>query len=486
MSKQLAFIELMQETNSFSSLTTGMREFQQFALHMGSDLHAFSRKHQTQGLGFLQALEKFGQGEFRMLPVFSAWAWSGGPIELHVYEHFRDLAVKTLSESDDLCGVYLSLHGAMGVVGIRDPESDLMQAIRIVVGAAIPVVVSFDLHANVTARNAELADVILGYRTNPHRDFRKVGFKAGQILLQMARGEVKPVMAFRKMRLLKGGGMGLDFLQPMRGILGRMRQMERIPGVLATANFWVHIWMDDVELGWSVTVTTDNDPELAERLADELCDKNWTARTHGHPQPITVEEAIRKARGARILRRLGTLTFCDVSDIVGAGAPGANTNILRALLEQAPDLVSYVPVRDPVAVGKLFDAEQDEVEVNVGGCIDPQLNPTVKVKGTILSRCESQWGKTIILKSNGVHLILTELPFPAYFASDFKQLGLNLWRADITVVKNLFPYRFRMLKYNRRSFLVVTQGITHLDVHKLPYKTVPRPIYPLDSITDWR
>ena len=160
MPRKLAFIELMQETNSFSSLTTSLLEFKQFALHYANETWAFSDKHKTQGYGFRKALDKLGKGEFEILPVFSAWAWSGGPIEQEAYLHFRDLAAKEVIACEDLAGIYLSMHGAMGVVGMRDPESDFLRALREAVGFEIPIVMSFDLHANVTAENARLADAI--------------------------------------------------------------------------------------------------------------------------------------------------------------------------------------------------------------------------------------------------------------------------------------------------------------------------------------
>lgn len=487
MAKKLAFIELHQETNSFSSLTTSMREFHGFSLTYGEDVWKFADKFKAQAFGFREAVQKWGNGEFEILPVYAAWAWSGGPIETEVFQHFLDTAVKAVREAEDLVGIYFSMHGAMGVVGVRDPETVLLKGIREVVGPDFPIAVSFDLHANVTRENAALASFIVGYHTNPHRDFRRVGRKAGEVLIRTVRGEVKPVTVFRKLPILKGGGWGIDFFQPMRGLIRRMKQMERMKGVLIAASYWVHIWMDDPELGWSVMVTTDNDPALADRLVDELADRCWAMRDRKHPQPKPVEEAIAIAKRSWFRRMLGTVIFCDVSDTVGAGAPGANTNILAALLRDAPDLRSYIPVRDPVAALEAWKAERGAtIRLTIGGSIDPGHNPPVELECKVWQRLETQWGKTTILQHRGIHIILTELPYPAYFATDFTDLGLNLWKADIVVVKNLFPFRFRLAKYNRRTVNVITRGITNIDVFQLSYTDCPRPIYPLDEVTHWR
>jgi microcystin degradation protein MlrC len=92
---------------------------------------------------------------------------------------------------------------------------------------------------------------------------------------------------------------------------------------------------------------------------------------------------------------------------------------------------------------------------------------------------------TVILLHQGIHLIITELPSAAWSPAAFKDLGLSLWKADIVVVKNLFPFRYRFLFYNRKTVNVMTSGTTDIDVFALKYETIPRPIYPLDEITNW-
>jgi microcystin degradation protein MlrC len=95
-------------------------------------------------------------------------------------------------------------------------------------------------------------------------------------------------------------------------------------------------------------------------------------------------------------------------------------------------------------------------------------------------------GKTVVLKHEGTHLILTERAAAAFYPRFFKELGLNLWKADITVVKNLFPFRYFFLLYNRKTVNVVSAGTTNIDVFQLAYKHIPRPIFPLDSIESWQ
>ena len=378
--KTIAIVELLQETNSFSQVPTTEAMFRSTSLLRGADIIPFSKKEKLELGGCIAAVEKLGRGEFKIVPVLKARSMSGGPLERALYESLKKEIISGLKKTDHLDGIYLALHGAMGVLGMRDPEGDLLAAIRREISATVPIGVTFDLHANLTCKRMEAATFVIGYRTNPHRDHYDVGYSAGEILMKTINGEVKPVMAWRKMRLLKGGGMNVDFLAPMRSVFKAMRKMEKDARVLSVSDFPVHIWLDDPELGWSTVAVTDGDRALAEKLAEEIADRNWEVRDAPHPHGSTAEEAIAIARSKNIARKLGTVVFCDASDAVGTGTPGESTWILKSLVEGAADLVSYVPVRDAEAASRAYSKELNEsVTVTVGGKLDRYLQPPVRV-----------------------------------------------------------------------------------------------------------
>ena len=78
-----------------------------------------------------------------------------------------------------------------------------------------------------TRARSELATFIVGYHTNPHRDFYRTGYESGRILAGTVRGKLRPVMTVRKMRLLKGGGMNIDFLAPMSRVFKVVSKVEK-------------------------------------------------------------------------------------------------------------------------------------------------------------------------------------------------------------------------------------------------------------------
>ncbi|MDH3708757.1 MAG: M81 family metallopeptidase [Cyclobacteriaceae bacterium] len=489
MSKHIALIELHQETNSFSQVPTTLREFESLALYYGEEVltHGIKVYKKFQLAGFISTVKQHGQGRFKTVPILAAWATSGGPIEASVYKHFHHYILEQLQGMAQIDGIYLSLHGAMGVEGMRDPEAYLLRAIRQVVGEAVPIGVSYDLHGNITEEKVRLATFINAYQTNPHRDHFKVGQKAARLLMDTMDGKVNPTMAFLKMPLLKGGGMTIDFLKPMRKVFGVMRKMEKRSEVLSISNFMSHIWLDDEETGWSCIAVTDNNPQLARELSETLADLNWSIKDHKHPEPVTVQKAVSTIEGMNWRRRFGTAVFCDTSDIVAAGGPGENTYILKYLMQNAPHLKSYLPLRDQEEVLRIFEFDiGHEVTLTLGRKLEQEYNATLSYQGLLTKKSETKFGKTAVVRHANIFLVLTELPCPAFSPSFFKNLGLSLWKADIVVVKNLFPFRVKYSLYNRKTFNVGTSGTTELDVSRLNYKKIPRPIHPLDTIADWR
>ncbi len=485
--KTIVFAELLQETNSFSPVPTTERDFRAESLIFGEELLAYSREEHKELGGFLQAVDDLGDGAVALVPVVKARSMSGGPVERALYERIKQTILDAVRAQPRVDGIYLSMHGAMGVEGMRDPEGDLLEALRGIVGPDVPIGVSLDLHANNTRRRAELATFIVGYKTNPHRDHFDAGYRCGSILVRTVRGEVRPAMVVNKMRLLKGGGMNVDFLPPFRKIFRRMKKMEKQQEVLCVSFFPVHVWLDDEELSYSTVAVTDADGGLAQKLADQIADMAWAVRDVPHAKGSTPEEAVGIARRSWLARKLGTVVFCDASDAVGTGTPGESTWILRALLAQGSDLVSYLTMRDAQAAREAWGYDiGEEARLTVGGKLDRIYNQPLDYSGTVIFKQETRFGKTVIVRHGGIHLIVAELPIASDYTSHFTDLGLSLWKPDIVVVKNLFPFRYRYLAYNRKTVNVMSPGLSNVDVHALKYEKIPRPIYPLDRIDSWR
>jgi microcystin degradation protein MlrC len=490
--KRIAYARIAQETNALSPVETTLHDFEGShylegdallrATTDGPEVPGFFKRAEL--AGFIAAA-RARKAEVEPVPIVSAWASSGGPLAKDCFETLEERLVEGLRRAGRIDGMYLCLHGAMGARGIEDPETRIIRSVRSVIGN-VPLVVSHDLHGNVTRARVEAVDALVAYQTNPHRDHARIGKKAGAIAIGTVLGELSPRMAWRTLPMILGGGKTIDFLQPMRAVFRRMRQAEKREEALAASTFMVHPWNDNPALGWSTLAVTDRDEAAADRLADELAEMCWERRHDQPPQFPGASEAIAAARAARFRRKLGCVTMADASDVVTAGAAGDSTHLLRALLAEGDGLKTYAAVRDPRAIETLWPrAEGDIVALSIGGSLDPESSPPLPVRGAIVSKHERHgFGRTVVLAVEHLRIVITEGPSMVMRPSFYTEVGLDPFRADIVMVKNFFPFLMFFLPYNRKTIFVRTKGTTDFDAaYKLAFDG---PMHPRDPVDDWR
>ena len=115
----------------------------------------------------------------------------------------------------------------------------------------------------------------------------------------------------------------------MRKWFDRARALENDPRVLQASNYPVQPWLDVAEGGWSTVVVTDDDRDLAEKLADELADPAWSLRHDFQvKEAVPVDEAVRMADAAE----KGIVVLSDTGDTVFGGAAGDSNLLLEAIL----------------------------------------------------------------------------------------------------------------------------------------------------------
>ncbi len=490
--KRIAYARIAQETNALSPVETTLHDFEGShylegdallrATTDGPEVPGFFKRAEL--AGFIAAA-RARKAEIEPVPIVSAWASSGGPLAKDCFETLEERLVDGLRRAGRIDGMYLCLHGAMGARGVEDPETRIIRSVRSVIGN-VPLVVSHDLHGNVTRARVEAVDALVAYQTNPHRDHARIGKKAGAIAIGTVLGELSPRMAWRTLPMILGGGKTIDFLQPMRAVFRRMRQAEKRDEALAASTFMVHPWNDNPALGWSTLAVTDRDEAAADRLADELAEMCWERRHDQPPQFPGASEAIAAARAARFRRKLGCVTMADASDVVTAGAAGDSTHLLRALLAEGDGLKTYAAVRDPRAIETLWPrAEGDIVALSIGGSLDPESSPPLPVRGAIVSKHERHgFGRTVVLAVEHLRIVITEGPSMVMRPSFYTEVGLDPFRADIVMVKNFFPFLMFFLPYNRKTIFVRTKGTTDFDAaYKLAFDG---PMHPRDPVDDWR
>jgi microcystin degradation protein MlrC len=432
--------------------------------------------------GFVQAARLAGGVE--TVPLTSSLAVPSGPLTRECFDSILDGLIGRLSQAGKLDGVYLALHGSMQVDDLPEaPEAAILRRVREVVGGGVKVAASYDLHANLSPGMVGATDIMQAYRTNPHWDLAPTGFRAGNRLIRALRGQVRPVHAWRKLPMVLGGGITIDFFAPMRAIFRWMKRIERDPRVLNVSLFMVHPYTAAEDLGWAVHVCTDGDQALAESLATELADRAWAERKAALPPMRQVDEALDEVRSS-LWRRLGPVTLVDVDDIVGAGAPGGNTHFVQALVRDDRGLRAFVPVHDPALVDEAWDAPIGARRSLVLSGTPGYDQPEVSLDATIAARAETEFGRTLRLDVGSFHVAVTERPPLPIHPRFWADLGLSARDADLIVQKNFFHYRMFYATTSFRHLPVVSAGATSLErVRTRSYRV---PTFPGVDVADWR
>jgi len=494
---RLGLLRFAQESNALSPVRTTVEDFRRTHLLYGDALLQAASAAGAEAPGFIRHAELSGfvKGASRaaraarvkveFVPIFSAWAVPAGPLEAQALDWFRAELARCLEQAGRLDGVLISLHGAMRGQGGIAPEAALLADLRGHLGPDVPIAATVDLHAHLSASLLSPLSILCAYRTNPHRDHAKTGARCGALLVQALQDRVQPTLAWRSLPMVLGGGTTIDFLPTMRPVFRYMARLERQPGVLSASLCMCHLWSDARDLGWGTVVITDGDRALADRLADDLADRAWAVKDVLPPVLPDAETALAQARAARWRRRLGTVCMSDASDMVGAGAAGENTRLLSVLLARGQGLRILAPIRDAVAVAELWEqSDGAPFQRSLGGHLDPD-NPALPVAGFVLSHHDTaSFGRCLVLDLGHLRLVVTEGPPLAMKPAFYSDLGLSPWRADICVVKSLFPFRLYFLLHNRLTIYARTRGQTDLDAAtRLQFDG---PVHPKDTVSDWR
>jgi microcystin degradation protein MlrC len=489
---RIAVAEIAQETDSFTPLMADLRDFESNGLYFGHEV-----LERMPGVGPIGGFLEVAAGQparVELLPIIRAWGGAGGAIAEETLRSLASRLVEGLKQSLPLDAVFLSLHGAAASEKEDDVEGLLLQAVREVVGSGIPVVVALDHHANITRRMVEHASALVGHETQPH-DPPATGRKAATLLFRMLRGEARPSVAWQKIPMITPQDQFLTSDGPMKEWFDLARRMERQPGVLDVSPYPMQPWLDVAEGGWAAVVHTDNAPELARSLADEMADKAWGLRERfWESARVEPGEAARRAAGAE----QGLIILSDTGDSVYGGAPGDSTCILRALLDQHIACTAYVPLVDAEAVNAAIAAGVGaRVTMELGGKVDNIFSRPVRVTGKVAAvsigftadlhdRGICNLGRTALLQVGPIFIaLLDHRSFAINHPVLYHHLGLDMADAKLVVVKTASNFQF-FSRWRNGLIRVDSPGTTQSDLTQFQWKRLPRPIYPFDPLANWR
>ena len=284
--------------------------------------------------------------------------WTGATPSAHITEDAFERICGFILEDVaalDFDAIYLDLHGAAVAEHCDDCEGELLKRLRAMVGPNLPIVVSLDSHANVTAQMLALADALTCYRTYPHIDMAQTGRRAGELLkARVAHG--KPLeKTVRRNPFLIALNAQSTMTQPCASIINQLTSSETQANqtslaLQASLNFATGFPAADIaECG---PVIWGYGP-AASALVNQLADMIESIRAQWR---ITIEDAANSVQNAIALAEqtnAGPVVIADTQDNPGAGGDSNTTGMLHALL----DAGAGKRFPNQVAIGLIYDIE---------------------------------------------------------------------------------------------------------------------------------
>src|SRR5205085_1506789 len=103
------------------------------------------------------------------VPIGMAWATPAGPVADAVLDEVTGRFLDDIQQQRP-DGLLLALHGAMVAESYPDADGEVLARLRQVLGPDFPIVVTFDLHGNLSEKQLANCDAAVAYRTCPHVD----------------------------------------------------------------------------------------------------------------------------------------------------------------------------------------------------------------------------------------------------------------------------------------------------------------------------
>ncbi len=434
------------------------------------------------------------------VPIFCAEGGASGPIDQDFFDWLVAEMEQRLRAALPLDGVFFAEHGGGMATVDPDPDGTLFAHARAIVGPEAPIIATLDLHANVGRTMVDAVDMLCSFLTNPHVDQRERGAESARAMHEMLNGE-KTAKGFVKLPLIPPSitqntkaGPYADHIAYGQSLLD-----ETVMNVSLCSGFSLG---DTAKNGMSVTVTARGDQAAADRAARKIAARVWEERQR-YVKPMTsLDDAVQMMLERNREPALRPLLFADPADNPGGGGRGNTPYILRAFLEARVRgclLGCYFDAplaaeAHEMGLGARFQArfnraetttysEPLEWEAEVVALHDGQI---VGRRGIRAGR-SLEMGPTALLRCGGCLVAVISQRHQLAEPRMIECLGVDIPKLRGLVVKSRGHFRAAFDEFfpDEDIIEVDVPGLTTPVLTRVPYKHVPRPIFPLDPDMAW-
>jgi len=498
---RIATLGIHHETNTFASNPTTMDSFkvsgmQTYAVQRGQQYYDMHELSHTSMAGFIQASKRL---DFELVPLIFAATDPGGTISKEVFDTLGGEALDMLSDQGPFDGVLLNQMGAAVSEEYPDMDGQLARCVREIVGPDVPVVMTLDLHANVSQQMADETDALVIYKTNPHTDAVPRAHDACDLIFRMARENWRPAKWIEMPPMVVGIFQHDTRDMPMKAVIDDLETVLAQPGIVGGSIGEGYPWSDVHENGLACYVLHESSIDEAKKAARWIADRAWANRKELYePVGPTASEAVEYALKQATVKPedSGPVVLLDVGDNIGAGSSGDSTFLLAEAVTQGA--ASWLQtVRDTEAISACLEAGiGNNVTIEVGGKTDSLHGEPIRLTGRVTRISDGRFedsgtvhagwrffdgGTTVVIETKeGPTVALVTTRVGNMSREQFYSLGYRPEDFDIVVAKGVVSPRPAYQPIASEMVTVNTPGATSADMSSFEFKRGRKSVYPLD------
>ncbi len=492
---RIAALGFLHETNTFQSVKTDYASFENFEFLRGKQMaerHATANSTLT---GYFQGASMY---EFDLVPLLFTFTGPTGTITKDAFDRITAEMIDMLKKGGPWDGVLLAQHGAAVTEEHPDMDGEVALRVKQAVGVNTPVVMTFDLHSNITQKQIANTESIVVYRTNPHLDPVERAVEASEILVKTIRGEVKPYQNLVQVPMIINIVKQPTSFGPMKEIMDDVAEVVSKRGVLSASCGQGFPYADVEQMGISFLVITDDDPDLAAQQADWLARRAWDRRAELQNDSPSMTEAVERAVTAPASEK--PTVIMDVGDNVGGGGTADSTHLLAEAKRQGMkgERSLLMSLFDPAAVQACVKAGvRSTVTIKVGAGTDELHGRPVEVTGYVRAITDGKfeepkpthggfrffdYGPSAALDTtDGYTLVLhTERGIGNMSRQQYYFMGIFPEQYRTIVCKGTVSPRAAYEPIAREIIAANTPGVTSADMSSFNYVNRRKPLYPFE------
>lgn len=468
----------LHETNTFAPTPARWENFQNGEgfpqMHLGDDVLQLASVNIPLG-GFVLAADP----DWELLPVIWCAASPSGPVESSAFERITQMIESACAEETP-DAVYLDLHGAMVSEDYPDGDGEILRRVREVVGPETPIVVSLDLHANVSDLMLETADAMVAYRTYPHVDMADTGRSAARLLGRILAGE-QMTMSVQRIGFLIPTISGSTLEGPARTAYEQLESADD-DAVLSIAMAFPAADVEECQpcvFGYG----TDQDQlaKTVEGITATIHDLEPEFRLNALPVDKALDEAVQAVADGQT-----PVVIADTQDNPGAGGDATTTGLLRELVQRDMASSALAAMWSPEIVRAAVTAGPGEsVTVTFPGSAadgDGPFSETFQVEeitdgrvhfdGPMMHGNELSVGPSVLLRCGNVRVIVNSHKAQIMDRNQFRAAGVTPEEQHILVVKSSVHFRADYTGIAGRIIVALAPGPFPADPTMLPWRNL--------------